>query len=259
MTAVTGSARGPRPRQAILGQLPHISRPDGSPIRVLLVDDEPALTNLVKMALHYEGWQVEVAHNGREAITKFDKVSPDLLVLDIMLPDTDGLQILQRVREADAYTPTLFLTARDSVMDRVKGLTAGADDYMTKPFSLEELVARLRGLLRRSNHLAAPPEEALTVGDLTLDGASREVTRGGRPIALTSTEFELLRLLMRNPRRALTRTEILDRVWNYDFAGRTSIVDLYISYLRKKIDADDCKGPMIHTVRGVGYMLRPSE
>ncbi len=252
---MSGSAREQRPRQAILGQLPRISRADGSPIRVLLVDDEPALTNLVKMALHYEGWTVEVAHNGREAVTKFDQVSPDVLVLDIMLPDVDGLQILRRIRQADTYTPTLFLTARDSVMDRVTGLTAGADDYMTKPFSLEELVARLRGLLRRSNYLAAPAEEGLKVGDLTLSGASHEVARAGKPISLTSTEFELLRFLMRNPGRALTRTEILDRVWNYDFAGRTSIVDLYISYLRKKIDAD--KEPMIHTVRGVGYMLRP--
>jgi two-component system, OmpR family, response regulator TrcR len=251
------SAREQRPRQAILGQLPRISRPDGSPIRVLLVDDEPALTNLVKMALHYEGWTVEVAHNGREAVTKFDQVDPDVLVLDIMLPDVDGLQILQRIREADAYTPTLFLTARDSVMDRVTGLTAGADDYMTKPFSLEELVARLRGLLRRPNYQAAAAEEGLTVGDLTLDAASHEVARAGKPISLTSTEFELLRFLMHNPGRALTRTEILDRVWNYDFAGRTSIVDLYISYLRKKIDTG--REPMIHTVRGVGYMLRPSK
>lgn len=141
----SGHARSQRPRQAILGQLPRINRADGSPIRVLLVDDEPALTNLVKMALHYEGWDVEIAHNGREAIAKFDKIGPDVLVLDIMLPDVDGLQILRRVRESDSYTPTLFLTARDSVMDRVTGLTAGADDYMTKPFSLEELVARLRG------------------------------------------------------------------------------------------------------------------
>ena len=252
-----GYARSQRPRQAILGQLPRINRADGSPIRVLLVDDEPALTNLVKMALHYEGWDVEIAHNGREAISKFDRVGPDVLVLDIMLPDVDGLQILQRVRESDSYTPTLFLTARDSVMDRVTGLTAGADDYMTKPFSLEELVARLRGLLRRSSHLAPPTDESLKVGDLKLEAASREVTRGGTPMSLSSTEFELLRFLMRNPRRALSRTEILDRVWNYDFAGRTSIVDLYISYLRKKIDSG--REPMIHTVRGVGYMLRQSE
>ncbi|HEU4360719.1 MAG TPA: response regulator transcription factor [Mycobacterium sp.] len=255
MTAMSDRARDRHPRKAILGQLPRISRADGSPIRVLLVDDEPALTNLVTMALHYEGWVVDVAHNGRDAVAKFHKAGPDVLVLDIMLPDMDGLHILERVRESDAYTPTLFLTARDSVTDRVTGLTAGADDYMTKPFSLEELVARLRGLLRRSSHLAPPPDEVLTVGDLRLEGASRQVTRGDTPLSLTATEFELLRFLMRNPQRALTRAEILDRVWNYDFAGRTSIVDLYISYLRKKVDAD--RPPMIHTVRGVGYMLRP--
>ena len=254
MSGYTGSQR---PRQAILGQLPRINRADGSPIRVLLVDDEPALTNLVKMALHYEGWDVDIAHNGRDAIAKFDKVSPDILVLDIMLPDVDGLRILERVRESDTYTPTLFLTARDSVMDRVTGLTAGADDYMTKPFSLEELVARLRGLLRRATQLTPPAAETLNVGGLRVDAASREVTRDGTPISLSSTEFELLRFLMRNPRRALSRTEILDRVWNYDFAGRTSIVDLYISYLRKKIDSG--RKPMIQTVRGIGYMLRPPE
>ncbi|OBG62887.1 MULTISPECIES: response regulator transcription factor [unclassified Mycobacterium] len=257
MTAMSGYAGGQRPRQAILGQLPRIYRADGSPIRVLLVDDEPALTNLVKMALHYEGWVVDIAHNGREAMAKFEKTSPDVLVLDIMLPDVDGLRILERVRQSDPYTPTLFLTARDSVMDRVTGLTAGADDYMTKPFSLEELVARLRGLLRRSGQQTPPAAETLNVGDLRLDTASRDVTRDGTQISLSSTEFELLRFLMRNPRRALSRSEILDRVWNYDFAGRTSIVDLYISYLRKKIDSG--RKPMIHTVRGVGYMLRPPE
>ncbi|MDI3314982.1 MAG: response regulator transcription factor [Mycobacterium sp.] len=253
----SGYASDQRPRQAILGQLPRIRRADGSPIRVLLVDDEPTLTNLVKMALHYEGWVVDVAHNGRDAIARFQEIGPDVLVLDIMLPDVDGLQILRQVRESDAHTPTLFLTARDSVKDRVTGLTAGADDYLTKPFSLEELVARLRGLLRRSSHLAAPTDEALRVGELTLDTASHEVRRDGTPIPLSVTEFELLRFLMHNPRRALSRAEILDRVWNYDFAGRTSIVDLYISYLRKKIDAG--REPMIHTVRGVGYMLRPPE
>ena len=225
------------PRRAILGQLPRMYRADGSPIRVLLVDDERALTNLVRMALRYEGWEIDVAHDAREAVDKYRANTPDIIVLDIMLPDMDGLGVLQLIRDSDTYTPTLFLTARDSVIDRVTGLTAGGDDYMTKPFSLEELVARLRGLLRRSAYLTPADDETLTVGDLELDGASREVTRAGDPISLTSTEFELLRFLMRNPRRALSRKEILHRVWNYDFGGRSSIVDLYVSYLRKKIDA----------------------
>jgi two-component system, OmpR family, response regulator TrcR len=232
-------------------------RADGSPIRVLLVDDEPALTNLVRMALTYEGWDIDIAHDAGEAVTKYRANTPDLIVLDIMLPDMDGLEVLQQIRQDGPYTPTLFLTARDSVRDRVTGLTAGGDDYMTKPFSLEELVARLRGLLRRSAYLTPADDETLTVGNLALDGASREVTRAGEPITLTSTEFELLRFMMRNPRRALSRAEVLRRVWNYDFGGRTSIVDLYVSYLRKKVDAGH--PPMIHTVRGVGYMLRPAD
>jgi two-component system response regulator TrcR len=253
VTSAPVSERGPR--RAILGQLPRMYRPDGSPIRVLLVDDERALTNLVKMALQYEGWEIDVAHDAAEAVAKYRENTPDVLVLDIMLPDMDGLEVLAQIRAEDEYTPTLFLTARDSVADRVTGLTAGGDDYMTKPFSLEELVARLRGLLRRSAYLTPPDAETLTVGDLFLDSASREVTRGGEPLSLTSTEFELLRFLMRNPRKALSRKEILRRVWNYDFGGRSSIVDLYVSYLRKKVDAG--REPMIHTVRGVGYMLRP--
>ncbi|MGV0603832.1 response regulator transcription factor [Mycolicibacterium sp. XJ1904] len=246
----------PRPshRQAILGKLPRIYRADGSAIRVLLVDDELALTNLVKMALRYEGWEVDVAHAGGDAVAKFNANAPDVLILDIMLPDIDGMQILHRVRESEANTPILFLTARDSVADRVAGLTAGADDYMTKPFSLEELVARIRGLLRRGQYTASARQDEIFVGELRLDGASRTVSRGGRVIDLTATEFELLRFLMRNPERAISRAEILDNVWNYGFDGRTSIVDLYISYLRKKIDGG--LQPMIHTVRGVGYMLR---
>lgn len=223
---------------------------------MLLVDDERALTNLVKMALHYEGWVVEVAHDGAGALATFESSEPDVVVLDIMLPDLDGLQILQRMRAASSYTPVLFLTARDSVSDRVTGLTAGADDYLTKPFSLEELVARLRGLLRRVGETTPLDDETLRVGELVLEGTSRQVSRSGEEIALTVTEFELLRYLMRNPRRAVSREEILQRVWNYTFGGKTSIVDLYISYLRKKIDAD--REPMIHTVRGVGYLLRPS-
>jgi len=211
------------------------------------------------MALQYEGWEIDVARDAREAVEKYRENTPDILVLDIMLPDMDGLRVLQQIRESDTYTPTtptLFLTARDSVRDRVTGLTAGGD-YMTKPFSLEELVARLRGLLRRSAYLTPADDKTLTVGDLELHNASREVTRGGVPISLTSTEFELLRFLMRNPRKALSRKEILRRVWDYDFGGRSTVVDLYVSYLRKKIDAG--REPMLHTVRGVGYMLRPVE
>jgi two-component system response regulator TrcR len=224
---------------------------------VLLVDDERALTNLVTMALRYEGWTVEVAHDGEEALARFGTAEPDVVVLDIMLPDLDGLQILRRMRAASSYTPVLFLTARDSVSDRVTGLTAGADDYLTKPFSLEELVARLRGLLRRVGETTPLDDETLRTGDLVLEGASRQVTRDGQQVALTTTEFELLRFLMRNPRRAVSREEILQRVWNYSFGGKTSIVDLYISYLRKKIDAG--REPMIQTVRGVGYLLRPAQ
>ncbi len=249
--------RSRQPRPATLGQLPPMRRSDGTPIRVLLVDDERALTNLIKMALRYEGWVVEVAHDGREAIEKFTSTEPDVVVLDILLPDLDGLQILQRLRLEAKSTPVLFLTARDSVSDRVTGLTAGADDYMTKPFSLEELVARLRGLLRRVGDMDSLGNETFLVGDLLLDEASHDVTRGGERIELTATEFELLRYLMRNPRRALSREEILERVWNYSFGGRTSIVDLYISYLRKKIDAG--RRPMIRTIRGVGYQLRPAQ
>lgn len=254
MTAMAVRPRAQQPRAAILGKLPPIRREDGSPIRVLLVDDERALTNLVKMALHHEGWTVETAHDGHEAIAKFASVQPDLVVLDIMLPGLDGLQILERLRAAESYTPVLFLTARDTVRDRVVGLTSGGDDYMTKPFSLEELVARLRGLIRRTGETTPSSDERLRVGDLSLDASSREVMRDGERIDLTTTEFDLLRFLMRNPRRAISREEILKQVWNYDFDGRTSIVDLYISYLRKKVDAG--RTPMIHTVRGVGYQLK---
>ncbi len=244
-------------REPVLGKLPRMQRADGSPIRVLLVDDERALTNLIRMALKYEGWEIDVAHDGADALERFEANIPDVVVLDIMLPDTDGFGVLEQLRESETYTPILFLTARDSVHDRVVGLTAGGDDYMTKPFSLEELVARLRGLLRRSAYLTPASDETLAVGDLELVCASRAVSRAGEPISLSATEFELLRYLMRHARRAIGRQEILERVWNYDFGGKSSIVDLYVSYLRKKIDTG--RAPMIHTVRGVGYLLRPSE
>lgn len=243
-------------RSVVLGKLPRIYRTDGSPIRVLLVDDEAVLTSLVSHALAYEGWTVEVAHDGRDAMRLFRAQTPDLVVLDVMLPDTDGISILRQLRELRTGAPVLFLTARDSIDDRIVGLTAGGDDYMTKPFSLEELVARLRGLLRRAPNALSEDELTLSVGGLTMNERSYEVKRDGELLALTSTEFELLRFFMRNPQTVLTRAQILDRVWNYDFAGRASIVDLYVSYLRKKIDAE--RPAMIHTVRGVGYILRPA-
>ena len=237
------------------GQRPHIAKADGSPVRVLVVDDEHSLTDLLKMALRYEGWEVRTASDGFGAVRVAREFRPDAIVLDIMLPDIDGLEVLQRVRADGTETPVLFLTAKDSLDDRIAGLTAGGDDYVTKPFSLEEVVARLRGLIRRSTlTLAQAKDPVLRVGDLTLDEDSYEVERGGTPIELTATEFELLRFLMRNPRRVLSKAQILDRVWSYDFGGRETVVELYISYLRKKIDAG--REPMIHTVRGAGYMLK---
>jgi two-component system, OmpR family, response regulator len=234
---------------------PRLRRADGSPVRVVVVDDEPSLTDLLAMALRYEGWDVRSAGDGRTAIKLVREFRPDVVVLDIMLPDVDGMQVLSRLRADRQDIPVLFLTAKDSVDDRIAGLTAGGDDYVTKPFSLEELVARLRGLIRRSTTVVADATDPiLAVGDLVLNEESYEVRRGDRVIELTATEFELLRFLMRNPRRVMSRMQILDRVWSYDFGGRSSIVEIYISYLRKKIDAGET--PMIRTVRGVGYMLK---
>ncbi len=235
-----------------------LRRPDGEPVRVLVVDDEPTLTDLLSMALRYEGWQVRTAADGMAALRAARQFRPDAVVLDVMLPDLDGLQVLRRLRADNDSVPVLFLTARDAVEERVAGLTVGGDDYVTKPFSLEEVIARLRALLRRSGFAVATRAEAvLTVGDLTLDEDSHEVRRDGQLITLTATEFELLRYLMRNPRRVLSKAQILDRVWNYDFGGQANVVELYISYLRKKIDAG--RRPMIHTLRGAGYLLKPAE
>jgi two-component system OmpR family response regulator len=233
-------------------------RGNGDQVRVLVVDDEPLLSDLLAMALRYEGWEVRAAATGNAAVSAARQFRPDVVVLDVMLPDIDGMEVLRRLRGHRPDVPVLFLTARDAVEDRIAGLTAGGDDYVTKPFSLEEVVARLRALLRRSGLATATREDStLVVGDLTLDEDSREVRRGGTAIALTATEFELLRFLMRNPRRVLSKAQILDRVWNYDFGGQANVVELYVSYLRKKIDAG--RAPMIHTMRGAGYVLKPAE
>ncbi|MBK7720993.1 MAG: response regulator transcription factor [Austwickia sp.] len=233
-----------------------MTRLDGSPVRVLVVDDEVNLTELLSMALRYEGWEVRTAGTGTAAVRTAKDFRPDAVVLDMMLPDFNGLEVMRRLRAQDPNIPVLFLTAKDAVEDRVAGLTAGGDDYVTKPFSLEEVVARCRALMRRTAVAATAGDSTLVVGDLVLDEDSHEVTRAGEPIALTATEFELLRYLMRNPKRVLSKAQILDRVWNYDFGGQANVVELYISYLRKKIDAG--REPMIHTMRGVGYVLKPA-
>ena len=234
---------------------PDLRRPDGSPLRILAVDDEQMLTDLLAMALRMVGWEVRTASSGLEALQVARYFEPDALVLDIMMPDLDGMSVLRRLRESGNLVPVLFLTAKDAVGDRIAGLTAGGDDYVTKPFSLEEVIARLRAIIRRTGLASADEGQSiLRVGDLTLNEDSHEVERSGAEIELTATEFELLRYLMRNERRVLSKAQILDRVWSYDFGGKSSVVELYISYLRKKIDAG--RAPLLHTVRGVGYMIK---
>ena len=229
-------------------------RPDGTPVRVLVVDDEPNLAEVLSSVLRHEGWAVRSAGTGISAVRAGKEFRPDAIVLDMMLPDFDGLEVMRRLRQDNPRVAVLFLTARDSVEDRVAGLTAGGDDYVTKPFSLEEVLARLRGMLRRAGLSRNSADTQLAVADLTMDEDAREVRRAGELVELTATEFELLRYLMRNPRRVLSKAQILDRVWNYDFGGQAHVVELYISYLRKKIDAGH--DPLIHTVRGVGYVLK---
>jgi len=231
-------------------------RADGNPITVLVVDDEAVLAEMVSMALRYEGWNIATAGDGSSATASARAQRPDVVVLDVMLPDMSGLEVLHKLREDNPQLPVLLLTAKDAVEDRIAGLTAGGDDYVTKPFSIEEVVLRLRALLRRTGVTTVDSGAQLVVGDLVLDEDSHEVTRAGEPISLTSTEFELLRFMMRNAKRVLSKAQILDRVWSYDFGGRSNIVELYISYLRKKID--NGREPMIHTLRGAGYVLKPA-
>jgi two-component system, OmpR family, response regulator len=231
-------------------------RADGNPINVLVVDDEAVLAEMVSMALRYEGWNIATAGDGAAALESARSQRPDVVVLDVMLPDMSGLDVLRKLREENPQLPVLLLTAKDAVEDRIAGLTAGGDDYVTKPFSLEEVVLRLRALLRRTGVTTEDSGAQLIVGDLVLNEDSHEVTRAGEPISLTSTEFELLRFMMRNAKRVLSKAQILDRVWSYDFGGRSNIVELYISYLRKKIDSG--REPMIHTLRGAGYVLKPA-
>lgn len=231
------------------------TRIDGSPVRAVVVDDERNLAELLTMALQNEGWRVESAGNGQDALNVVREFGPDVVILDMMMPGIDGLEVLRRLRTGGNDVPVLFLTAKDGVDDRIEAITAGGDDYVTKPFNLQEVVARVRGMARR--YVGARGEdEALVVGDLVLDERSYEVQRGGVPVTLTAKEFDLLRYLMQNQRQVLTRAQILDNVWSYDFGGKSGVVEIYISYLRKKIDS---LGPaMIHTVRSVGYTIKPA-
>src|SRR6266516_1627021 len=247
------TARGAGARRSV-ARGANLRRADGGVVRVLVVDDGPTLAEVLASVLRYEGWDVRTAGDGA-AVRTARELKPDAVLLDIMLPDFDGVVVLRRLRAASPRVCVLFRTARDAVEDRVAGITAGGDDYVSKPFSLEEVLARLRGLLRRADVARSARDSLLVVGDLSMDEDAREVQRDGDLIELTATEFELLRYLMRNPRRVLSKAQILDRVWNYDFGGQAHVVELYISYLRKKIDAG--REPMIQTVRGVGYVLKP--
>ncbi len=221
--------------------------------RVLVVDDEPGIVDVLSMALRHHGFGVQSADTGQDALERVRRWRPHVMVLDVMLPDMEGFEVARRLAAEHAAVPILFLSARDTTADKIRGLTTGGDDYVTKPFSLEELLARLRNILRRTGALG-DSRSRLRFADLELDEDTLEVSRAGRPIELTATEFRLLRYLMLNPRRVLTRAQLLDHVWSYDFGGDARVLETYISYLRKKIDAGAT--PLLHTVRGVGYALR---
>jgi two-component system, OmpR family, response regulator len=222
-------------------------------LRVLVVDDEPSIVDVVSMALRHHGFDVASAETGTQALAEVRDWRPHAMVLDVMLPDMEGFEVARRLSEQRVELPILFLSARDNTSDKIRGLTTGGDDYVTKPFSLEELVARLRNILRRSGAMTEH-QSRLTFADLELDEDTREVRRGDHPIELTATEFRLLRYLLLNPRRVLTRAQLLDHVWSYDFGGDARVLETYISYLRKKLDGHG--PPLVHTVRGVGYALR---
>ena len=223
------------------------------PHRVLVVDDEPNIVDVLAMALRFQGFEIATAASGEQALTVAASFKPQLMLLDVMLPDMEGFEVARRLGAGRAEIPIIFLTARDATEDKVRGLTLGGDDYVTKPFSLEELVARVRSVLRRAG-VGESAEARLVFEDVELDDDAHEVTRAGTPIALTATEYRLLRYLMLNPRRVLTREQILTQVWDYDFGGDARVLETYVSYLRKKLDLHG--PPLIHTVRGVGYALR---
>lgn len=226
----------------------------GERTRVLVVDDEPNITELIAMALRYEGFATETAASGRAALTAVIEFTPALVILDVMLPDLDGFEVLKRLTAERRRVPVIFLTARDATEEKVRGLTVGGDDYVTKPFSIEELVARVRAVLRRHEDPSERSPNVLQLADLEIDEDAHEVRRAGRVIELTTTEYRLLRYLLINAGRVLTRSQLLDHVWHYDFGGQANVLETYISYLRRKVDG--VEPPLIQTVRGVGYVLR---
>jgi two-component system, OmpR family, response regulator len=230
--------------------MPENATPDH---RILVVDDEPNIVDVVSMALRFQGFEVASAATGQEALDRVRSFKPDLMVLDVMLPDMEGFDVAERLGARRADVPIVFLTARDATPDKIRGLTSGGDDYVTKPFSLEELIARIRAILRRVAG-AEPASSVLRFEDLEMDEDTREVTRAGQPIELTATEYRLLRYFLLNPRHVLTRAQLLDNVWEYDFGGDGRVLETYVSYLRKKLDQHG--PPLIHTARGVGYALR---
>jgi two-component system OmpR family response regulator len=233
-----------------------LQRTDGTPVRALVVDDEHALADAVRLAFEADGWAVQSVHRGRDVLFAARGFRPDVIVLDVMLPDIDGFEVLERLRDARDDVRVLFLTARDSSEDRLVGLTRGGDDYLTKPFGVSELLARARILARTSDRVVSAGRSATVVGDLRLDEDTRTVSRDGQVIALTPTEYELLRYFVRNANRVLSREHLLTQVWGMDFGSSSNLVDMYVSYLRKKIDAG--RTPMLQTVRGAGYALRPT-
>ncbi|ATQ30817.1 alkaline phosphatase [Rhodococcus ruber Chol-4] len=223
--------------------------------RILIVDDEPNIAELLSVSLKFQGFEVETASNGAEGLDRARAFRPDAVILDVMMPGMDGFGMLRRLRADGSDAPVLFLTAKDAVADKVSGLTLGADDYVTKPFSLEEVIARLRVILRRAGKVAADERSArITFADIELDDDTHEVWKAGRPVSLSPTEFTLLRYFMVNAGTVLSKPRILDHVWSYDFGGEVGVVESYVSYLRRKVDTGDT--PLIHTLRGVGYVMR---
>lgn len=228
-------------------------------VSVLVVEDDPVLNELLMMAMRAEGWEAQQVQHGVDALTLIRSWRPDVVIMDVMIPGIDGVEVVRRLRKRGMDMPVLFLTAKDELQDKLAGLSAGGDDYVTKPFSLEEVVLRLRALVRRTMPVKTETveDETLRVGDLVLNPRTHDVCRAGTSIQLTATEFSLLQYLMENPGTVLSKTQILDHVWNYDFGGSANVVEIYISYLRKKIDT--LGKPLIKTLRGVGYSIRASD